>query len=97
MEEIFDIGITRALKIRAGFTPEKGSAFRPSLFFSAQHLGYRPCAYGHNNKDAPVVLPFSYTKGIATLKFSVRRIKPHSFTRETQTFNEICHLLGLCP
>ncbi len=43
------------------------------------------------------MLPFSYTKGIATLKFSVTRIKFHSFTRETQTFKEICHLLGLCP
>jgi hypothetical protein len=26
------------------FTPEQGSAFGPSLFFSAQHFGYRPCA-----------------------------------------------------
>jgi hypothetical protein len=71
-------------KLGPGFTPEKGSAFSPSLFFSAQHFGYRPCAEGPNNKDAPVVLRFSYTKGIVTLKFSVTTIKSHSFTRETQ-------------
>ncbi len=31
-------------KLGPVFTPEMGSAFSPSLFFSAQHLGYRPCA-----------------------------------------------------
>jgi len=96
-EEIFHIGITRDLKIRAVFTPKRVRAFNPSLHFIAQHLAYRPCAQVPQNKEGPVGLPLSYTKWIATLMFSVTRLKSHSFTRETQTFKEIRHLLGLRP
>jgi hypothetical protein len=45
MQEIFPGGSAQPLKIRAGsIMLEKGRALGPSLFFSAHHSGYRPCA-----------------------------------------------------
>jgi hypothetical protein len=91
------LGLHVLWKLGQVFTPKRVRAFNPSLHFSAQHLAYRPCAQVPQNKEGPVGLPFSYTKWIATLMFSVTRLKSHSFTRETQTFKEIRRLLGLCP